>query len=249
MSAADHEIKANSESFRHGLGPKFAENITLITSLNATKLDQAYSRLTSLQAWRAFVLETQLSKQALGFFSEAQNDGLTSSALMATGLWRSAMKSLRSLIENLLHCLYFADHPVEYRLWDSGNFRPTFKELFDYFIAHPDIRDLPASLNAAVGLKGHYKHLSNVVHSSAREFRMTDEVDKLKLWDTTTAGVGKWSATHVNVLRDVNLLLATIFFQHIQGATNKGLREALALAIPSSKDTPLKDALGITVVR
>lgn len=245
----DVEIGSNAAAFRAEIGPKFAANLATIAGHGAAKLDDAYARLTSLQAWRTFVLEEHLSLEALGFYSEAQNDGLTSSVLMATGMWRPAMKSLRSLIENVLHCLYFNDHPVEFRLWDAGKLRPTFKDLFDYFLAHPDISGLPEPLKGIGELKAHYKHLSNVVHASAREFRMTNEVENLKLWNVSADGIGKWASTHKNVLRDVNLLLLSLFSKHLKGAARKGLREGLAIVIPAVRDASIKTNLGVKIVR
>lgn len=246
---ADPEINTNAEAFRSGLVPKLTANLATLTGHGSSKLDEAYARLTLLQAWRVFVLEEHLSADALGFYSEAQNDGLTSSVLMSIGMWRPAMKSLRSLIENILHCLYFNDHPVEYRLWDAGKLRPTFRDLFDYFLSHPDISGLPESLQGAGELKAHYKHLSNVVHASAREFRMTSEIESLKLWNTTAGGIGKWAATHKTVLRDANLLILSLFAKHLQGAAHKGVREALSLAIPAARDAAIKTSLGVKIVR
>lgn len=245
----DPEIKANAEAFRSRLLPKLNDNLAALKSDSSSKLDEAYARLTSLQAWRAFVLEEHMSADALGFFSEAQNDGLTSSVLMSIGMWRPAMKSLRSLIESILHCLYFNDHPVEYRLWDAGKFRPTFKELFDYFLRHPDISALPANLQGAGELKRHYKHLSNVVHASAREFRMTNEIESLKLWNTSASEIGKWATTHKSVLREANFLILSLFATQLQGAAHKGVREALSLVIPPARDVEIKATLQVKIVR
>jgi hypothetical protein len=246
---ADAEIIANAEKFRAGLGVKLNDNLAIITTSSSSKIDDAYIRLTSLQAWRTFVLEQHVTAEALGFYSEAQNDGLTSSVLMSIGMWRPAMKSLRSLIENVVHCLYFNDHPVEYRQWDQGKFRISFRELFDYFISHPDMLGVPDSLKGVAELKKQYGQLSNVVHASARQFRMTDEIETSRLWKTTADGVGKWSAMQKNVLRDTNHLLLVLFSEKIQGAANKGLREALALAIPSSRDASVKSSLDVKIIR
>lgn len=247
--AADAEIIANAEAFRSGLGAKLAANLATIVGHGSDKLDDGYARLTTLQAWRVFVLDEHLSDEALGFFSEAQNDGLTSSALMSIGMWRPAMKSLRSLIENMLHCFYFNDHPVEYRLWDAGSLRPAFRDLFNYFLSHPDITGSSELLKGVEELKRHYKHLSNVVHASAREFRMTSEIENLKLWNTTADGIGKWAFTQKNVIRDVNLLILSLFSKHLQGAAHKGLREALSLVIPASRDGAIKASVGVKIAR
>jgi hypothetical protein len=141
------------------------------------------------------------------------------------------------------------DHPVEYRRWDKAKYRPTFNELFNYLGDHPDIRDLPESLNAVADLKSHYSHLSNVVHSSSPEFRMTGDIDGLTLWRTAAADVGKWSKTHKNVIRDANLILLALFNIHLKGAGNKGLRESLSIALPISKDDSVKSELGVKIIR
>ncbi|MDF3907769.1 hypothetical protein [Paracoccus sp. AS002] len=245
----DNEILANAKAFRDDLGPRFTTNLAAVSGHGGNILDESYARLTVLHAWRVFVLEETLSSDALGFYSEAQNDGLTSSVLMSAGMWRPAMKSLRSMIENILHCLYFNDHPVEYRLWDAGKYRLTFKDLFDYFSAHPDISSLPENIKGVPELKTHYRYLSNVVHSSAREFRMTSEVESLKLWNITADGVGKWNTMHKKVLRDSNLLILALLAVHLKGAARKGLREALSIAIPTTRDSAIKASLGVKIIR
>jgi len=247
--ANDDEINVNAAKFREVISTTLSSNIVSIVARDAVKLDDAYARLTTLQSWRSFVLDGNVSNDALGFFAEAQNDGLTSSVLVSSGLWRSSMKSLRSLIENLIQSLYFMDHPVEYRKWEAGNYRPAFSELFNYFSDHPDIRELSAPVNPVVSLKKHYSHLSNVVHSSAREFRMTGTIDKFSLWRIARADVGKWSTTQKNVLRDANLLLLVMFKDKLLGASNSGLRESLSLALPSSKDARIKSDLGVKIIR
>lgn len=245
----DTDIAAHALAFRSHLTPILTSNVETVISNSSEKLDQAYARLTCLQAWRSSILESSLPVSSLGFYSEAQNDGLTSIALVTTGLWRPALKSLRSVIENILHCLYYMDHPIEYRHWESGIHRPTFQKLFEYFESHPDLSKLPASLQAVGSLKSHYSHLSNAVHSSAKDLRMTDDLNPSNLWKTSSSSIGKWAATQKNVLRDVNLLMLPLFSSSLQGAAHKGLRESLCIVFPVSKDTVIKTELGVRLVR
>lgn len=247
--ANDHEVASNAEAFRQNFPAAIARNIQEIVARDSGLLDDAYSRLTTLQSWRSFVLDQHVSKEALGFFAEAQNDGITSSILITSGLWRSSLKSLRSLIENLIQSAYFMDHPVEYRRWSEGKFRPTFSELFKYLSEHPDICKLPESLNPVADLKAHYRHLSNVVHSSSLEFRMTDDVDELVLWKTSAGDVGRWSTTHKRVLRAANLLYLALFSERLQGAANKGLRESLAVVLPAALDEQVKQIMSVNIPR
>lgn len=245
----DPEVAAHALAFRSDLANKLSSNIQTVVGHSANKLDEAYARLTCLQAWRSCVLEASLPKSSLGFYSEAQNDGLTSLALVAGGLWRSSLKSLRSLIENILHCFYYKDHPIEYRQWDAGKYRPTFQKLFEYFENHPDIIKIPAALQPLPSLKASYSQLSNSVHSSARELRMTDDLNQANLWKTSSASVGQWHSAQKNVLRDINLMMLIILKDSVQGAANKALRESLCSVIPASKDAIIKSELGVRLVR
>lgn len=247
--ADDQEVASNAEKFRQSVPVAIASNIDEIVKRDSVLLDEAYARLTTLQSWRSFVLDQHISKEALGFFAEAQNDGVTSSILISSGLWRSALKSLRSLIENVIQSTYFMDHPVEYRRWVKGKLRPTFSDLFKYLAEHPDICGLPNDLNPVADLKADYRHLSNVVHSSSLEFRMTDDVDKLVLWKTSAADIGKWSTTHKRVLHAVNKLYLALFSTHLEGAANKGLRESLAIVLPASQDEQVKAQLSVNILR
>lgn len=247
--ADDQEVTSNAETFRQSVPTAIASNIDEIVARDSALLDKAYARLTTLQSWRSFVLDQRISKEALGFFAEAQNDGITSSILISSGLWRSSLKSLRSLIENLIQSTYFMDHPVEYRRWAEGKLRPTFSELFKYLSEHPDICELPEGLNPVADLKAHYRHLSNVVHASALEFRMTDDVDDLVLWKTSAADIGSWSTTHKRVLIAANKLYLALFSIHLQGAASKGLRESLAIVLPASLDDKIKAQMSVNILR
>lgn len=246
----DAEIAANAKAFKDSIQPKISSNIKVIIKANSNALDEAYERLTTLQAWRTYVFESRLSKGTLGFYSEAQNDGLTSLLLVVSGLWRPSLKSLRSLIENMIHCLYYMDHPVEYRQWESGKNRPTFQKLFEYLETHPDVVTLPAALSSCVSdLKKSYSHLSNVVHSSSKELRMTDDINQTNLWKVTTASTGQWATVYKGVLRDLNLLMVLLLKSDLQGAANQQLRKSISVAIPSKKDAAIKLHVNVRVLR
>lgn len=245
----DYELKGNAERFRSSLTKNFSENVNSVIKSDSEKLDDAYARMSTLQAWRAFVLERHSSASSLGFLSEAQNDGLTSIVLVAGGLWRPSLKSLRSLLENILHCMYYRDHAIEYRLWEAGKYRPSFKNLFDYFESHPDVIPIPEELKSVPSLRKHYRELSEVVHASAKASRMTDDLNQTQIWKATRADVGSWSTLHRNVIKDINLLLIALLKEHLQAASNKGLREALAISIPSTKDATILSGLGVRIIR
>lgn len=78
---------------------------------------------------------------------------------------------------------------------------------------------------------------------------MTNELETLRLWNTTADGLGKWATTHKNVLRDTNLLILALFAKHLRGAAHKGLREALSMVIPAARDTAIRTSLNVKLVR
>lgn len=108
---ADAEVSKNAKGFRAGLLAQIGSNFGVHKTAEQNKIDNGYSRLTVLQAFRGHILN-QMTDGAKGFFTEAQSDGLTSQVLICSGMGRSALKSLRSLIENLLRSIYYNDHPI-----------------------------------------------------------------------------------------------------------------------------------------
>ncbi|MEJ1939211.1 hypothetical protein WDZ92_54120, partial [Nostoc sp. NIES-2111] len=125
------EVKANFGKFSSKWKKELIETINEEPK-NLEVFEDSYFRITTLNAWKSEVLEDTLSQGSLQFLIEAQNDALTSHSLIQIGAWRSALKSLRSVIENIVNCLYFMDHEVEYKLWELGKFRLGFTAGINY---------------------------------------------------------------------------------------------------------------------
>lgn len=243
----DDEISKNAAEFRTNLADALRANIAAINEKNSQKLDEAYARLTCLQSIRVSLLEGNTSSGALGFFTEAQGDGLTSQVLITSGSSRSALKSLRSLIENVIRAVYYADHPVEYRLWEAGKHRPTFKSLFDYLETHPDITALDPKLQSVSTLHSNWKKLSDAVHSSAKEERMSGEHDEITIWKTNQKSVGQWAIFQRAVLQDVCLLYLTLHASKLRGAALKPLRDSLKITIPAKLNSLILSELSVNL--
>ena len=120
MSLLLKETETNFKNFDTAWRADMARVATELAKKDTIFLT-SYRRIVSLQAWRTF-LELRISADSLAFFLEAQNDALTSHVFASLGSWRSALKALRSCIENVAFCLYYKDHPVEFRLW-TGSIR------------------------------------------------------------------------------------------------------------------------------
>jgi hypothetical protein len=240
------EISTNAEAFRTKIASLAQSNLKGSVA-SANKLDEAYARLTTIQAWKEFVADELIPVGPRGFFVEAQNDAILSNVLVSLGLWRSALKSLRSLTENVVQCVYYKDHPVEYELWENEKHRMTFKSLFDYLEAHPNFQGLPDKLLVVRDIKNQYSRLSKAVHSSIKPFRMTSETGEISLGSVTKATIGKWSKEQKVAIQNVNLLLLVIFRDSLQGSTRTGLRRSLRLAIPLALHKSIRDALAVTI--
>jgi len=208
---------------------------------------ESYLELVSLNAWRKDLLSTTISSDSVSFFLEAQNDGLVSHVFARMGAWRSALKSLRSCMEDMVLCLYFKDHPVELSLWNSGKFKPGFSSTIEYLRRHPLIDGIEHSLTGIDILEKEYSTLSRAVHGSA-QFQMTGGTGgSTSLWTDDVTSLGKWRTREHLVLQSINLLLLTIFRENLQGTQRPQLRRAISFAVSPSKIPAIKAKLGITL--
>src|SRR4051812_49353560 len=111
MSQLRDEIDANRASFFNNWTREAKKNWTALAKDKA--FTESYRRLTSLQALKTLVVESQYSQQSAQFFCEAHNDALVSHVSASIGAWRSSLQALRSCIENSLCATYYRDHPIE----------------------------------------------------------------------------------------------------------------------------------------
>lgn len=241
------EIASNFKKFQ----PRWRAQLDKITDvLRANpKYLESYQRITTLQAWRSELFEGRIDSNAVAFFLEAQNDGLTSHIFAQLGCWRSALKSLRSCLENTYQCLYYMDHPVELELWHSGHHRLSRIELQRYLEQHPQIRGNDTNLSGIPTLSEEYETLSKAVHASAKGFRMTEDSDTVSLFSNDSASAGRWATRERQVIVGINLLLMMMFRKYIQGTQKPNLRKSISLVIPVTKHTQIKTDLGVTLYK
>jgi hypothetical protein len=247
MSLLD-EIKSNYAAFTSDW--KTALSTRLASSVpDLMRFQASYIRLTALQAWRANIVDSQLSTGSAGFFIEAQNDALISHIQASIGSWRVALKALRSCIENVLLCLYYKDHHVELALWEVGKFRLPFNEAVKYFKSHPSLFQMPDNLIGLPLITAEYEKLSKAVHSSATDFRMTADGMGVSLWKTDKKHEGRWETHEKRTLEGLNLLLLVLFRERLTGTALKPVRQGLGFVIPAKKDASIRAKLGVTVLR
>lgn len=240
----EQEIRANFETFTKNSSAE-AQKAAAALEAQKDQFAQSYTRITSLQAWRVEILESKMSKGALGFLLEAQNDALLSHLFARLGVWRSALQALRSVVENVLQALFYMDHPVELRLWDAGKHRLTFQELHAYFKDHPDLKGPASTVAGLQTLHAEYATLSRAVHGSAAGFRMTAAGGGPKFFKADPPELGKWVSREKAVITAVNMLLVALFKDDLSGTRALPLRRVLQLALPASRKASAKATLGV----
>lgn len=244
MSLLLKETETNFKSFDAAWRAEMARVAAELSKENAIFLT-SYRRIVSLQAWRTF-LEPQISADSLAFFLEAQNDALTSHVFANLGSWRSALKALRSCIENVAFCIYYKDHAVEFRLWTEGKHKLPISDYITYLEQHPQ-RMKTATVDPMPHLQSEYSTLSKAVHASAKSFRMTNDVKTTLLWNDAKSNLSQWQTREAAVLTNINLLLLAHFREKLSGAAEAGLREAVSLAIPATSYSEIKANLKVVL--
>jgi hypothetical protein len=241
----EQELEFNYQTFTKRW---LAEQETVVSELGAAEAPflRSYVRIASLNGWREAVLEKSLSSESLNFFLEAQNDALVSHVLARMGSWRSALKSLRSAIENALFCLYYKDHPVELELWRIGKNTIVFAELITYFERHPLLLDLQRSATGLEIISKEYSILSRAVHGSAATFRMTTGGATM-LWNSSRQSLGAWETREDLSLRGLNLLLLALFRESLSGTKHRGLRSVIGMSLKPADRARVRSALHVVL--
>lgn len=247
MKNLSQEIDQNYKAFASAWHAEMSRVYSVIATEDQRFLD-CYKRLVSLQAWRAELLESLIVPDALGFFLEAQNDGLVSLVLARLGSHRAALQSLRSCLENVLFAAFYMDHPVELRLWHAGKQKLGFSELSSYFQSHPDIIGVDLALHVLQEMSNEYATLSRAVHGSAKSFRMTASEAGTHLWSDDKARIGMYATRQSHTVSAINELLLLLFRSHLQGASKLNLRKAISYAVPQSRHDKIRDAIGVRLL-
>jgi hypothetical protein len=207
----------------------------------------SYRRLTTLQAWRGGLLESEMSDGSLAFFLEAQNDALISHVMAGLGSWRASLQALRSVLENAVFSLYYKDHPVELEQWGEGRHRLGFAATVAYLEDHPRFKGFNEDLTGVALAKAEYSTLSKAVHGSAKAFRMTAENSGTQLWNDQLSRLGAWITRERSVMTAVNSMFLTMFRAKMTGAALPNLRKSVSLAIPVSKHAAIKEKFGLSL--
>jgi hypothetical protein len=242
------ETEKNFDSFTDLWKAELPQTIAELDAHRSSYL-QSYARIASLNAWKANVLEDSISVGSLEFFTEAINDALISHIWARVGSWRSALMSLRGCIENTFYSVYYKDHSVEMRLWESGKHRPAFSEIHNYLRIHPDIGGLGSSpVTGLAAIKNEYATLSRAVHASAKNFRMSPNMKDVTFWTSDAVSLNQWRTRERQTLAALNLLLTSMFRGLLQGTQRRGLRHALFLVIPNALRKRVKAELGVNLL-
>lgn len=239
------ELEHNYLAFRDRLKLKILENYDKL-SAHKEKFQENYIRLSSLEAWKAFIVEQYLPGESLEFFIETQNDVLLSHFLANIGSWRPALQSLRSSLDNILFFSYYKDHSIEYLLWVKGKHKIPISDYIAYLDKHPIFQSISVNLSALPLLKTEYSKLSSAVHSSSVSFRMTSAPETYPaLMVPEEAKLNQWCSRERNVLKIINLILLPLFKDFLSGTQLPDLRKAISFCISANMNNDIQNELGI----
>ena len=225
------EIDNNAASFAKIFPAAIADACATRLS-NADGFRTSYRRVVSLQAWRDRMFEREHLKPVSTLFLEAQNDALLSIVLAHASMWRPALQSLRSCLENVVSTSYYADHPIELVLWENAKHRMSFSELMAYFARHPNITNYKGLPDVSSHIQQEYSVLSKAVHASARSFHMT-KAGTISVTVNSDVDFDRWNKRHASTLNWLNMFLVDLYSVKLDGAQNIDLRKAISLAIPT----------------
>lgn len=221
-----------------------------LTSSAAIRVDARiappYAHALALESWRRNLLDNALGS-GLDLWYEAQNDFLLCLVHAGRGVWRSSLQALRSFVENSTSAVFFSEHPVEARRFESGDFRLTWSESKKYFASYP--YSTPAAFRDPLwrSLDHEYAELSKAVHGSTRSFRMTAANAFPVLSSSDPALIGAWKTRVNHSARAVHLLLLQHFQDQLVGARLPALREEVARALSAAERTKIRTSLGIVL--
>lgn len=240
MAGLKGEIRANFDRFLERWPTELSDNIKSLQSSEV--YSESYERIAALNALKDSVIAPNLPAEASVFFLEAQNDALQSHVHASMGAWRVSLQSLRGLIENALAAFYYMDHPVELKLWSTGNFRIGFSALMKYFEAHPKIVGVSSAVSGIDILKAEYATLSKAVHASAVSFWMTAETDSILLWTSQPEKAGMWASREKKTIQGVALLTLSLFAEQLTGTQKPGVRETVGLLFAKNMRAQIRAA-------
>ena len=246
MGALVEEVDAHFARFKEN----WRDELTgTMASLDASEpiLKESYRRITSLNAWRGFLEAGIADEEVQKFFIEAQNDALTSHVLASMWSFLSALKSLRSCIENVLFTLYYKDHPIEMKLWLAGEHKMGFESLHKYLLAHPELKGIDPNHAGLGSLKDEYSTLSRAVHASSSRFRMTDDDEQTNIWSDDVIKLRQWKTREDRTLASINKLLLSLNKASLTGTAHRGLRQAASFTLPTGARATLEESLGIAL--
>jgi len=245
MQNLKDEIKVRFEKFTSTWQPELQAVINQLAG-SEPAFFESYLRIVSLNVWRTDLLSQIISPGSLAFFLEGQNDALVSHVFARMGAWRSALKSLRGLLENVVFGLYFKDHPVELMLWNQGKFKPGFSSTIGYLKGHPALGGISPAITGLDVFVREYATLSKAVHGSV-PFQMTAGTGSTSLSTSSVQSLGKWRTHEKQALLASNLVLLTVFRDELQGAKQPQLRKAISFAVPNATHPAVKAELGIVL--
>ena len=239
------EFSANYDTFKVAAEASNA-NVKGTLSANDKIFLSSYKLICAFRGWHEIGL-VSLSDDVIGFFIEAHNDLLTSHVHATSGMWRSALISLRSFMESYLAFVYFKDHPVELAQWKVGELRLEPKVLRQYCVKHPELKKYSVVKSATQRLDSEYSKLSGSVHGSKVDFRMTSASAYPAIATGDLSRLRAWQKLQTQSVQTSLLIFIGLFAGRLHGAAHPLFRKVLNANFPPKIRQDVKAQLGINI--
>lgn len=191
---------------------------------------------------------------------EIYSDAYFSIDLACFGLYKNAYMSLRSQFETAMRLIYFSNHPIEYKLWQSGDEKwigqllkssDVWGQNFKYFIFIPEVGRLeeisPSPLKLISNssnpkLKVVYSKLSKHVHSGGpylqtKSGRLSPKYNQNEF--------KSWCEMFSDVQKYINILFSLCFVEQFKNMPTHERDQILNLAIGSDYKNLVKQVCGL----
>lgn len=141
---------------------------------------------------------------------ELHEDINSSFFLTLFGLHRSSHMHLRSCIELSLQYIYFCEHPVEYLLWQNGEFVIKHEKIMEYLRCHPKLKLLEVD-KLLTEITKTWKFLSKHIHGEAPKYFQSTKSSH----GSTNFNIADFNIWKSNLIKTTNLMnkLWLLFFK------------------------------------
>lgn len=156
------EVRKKASRFQKKYREKLASNWKETITNSRGSFYTCYKYGTVFQNWR---IGLEACGKSSEFIREMQTDSIVSIIFANQCMYRSAMMSLRSLLECCFNEIFFRCHPIEYKWWIEGDYKAGFFKIIDFVFKLDNPKNYEKKTKIKQKINTSYKTLSKYVHA------------------------------------------------------------------------------------